>query len=53
MVNFGHQRLAIIDINELANQPMTDINNEIIVTFNGEIFNHAELRSELESKYDF
>ena len=46
-VHFGHQRLSIIDLNENANQPM--LNNGYSVVFNGEIYNHRELRVELEA----
>lgn len=42
----AHTRLSIIDI-ENGKQPMADINREFIVSFNGEIYNHIELRSKL------
>ena len=38
---FGHTRLAIIDLNEEANQPM--IFDDIVLVFNGEIYNYKEL----------
>ncbi len=38
---FGHTRLAIIDVNEEANQPM--IFDDIVLVFNGEIYNYKEL----------
>ena len=38
---FGHTRLAIIDLNEEANQPM--IFDDILLVFNGEIYNYKEL----------
>jgi asparagine synthase (glutamine-hydrolysing) len=44
-----HQRLAIIDINH-GQQPMEDKEGSISIVFNGEIFNHNELRSELQDK---
>ena len=46
---FGHQRLAIIDIADGA-QPLWNERGTICVTFNGEIYNHVELRMVLESK---
>jgi asparagine synthase (glutamine-hydrolysing) len=49
----GHRRLSIIDLSEKANQPMTDSQQVIHVTFNGEIYNHAELRTELEKEFQF
>ncbi|MDY0193921.1 MAG: asparagine synthetase B, partial [Aliarcobacter butzleri] len=38
---FGHTRLAIIDLDEEANQPM--IFDDILLVFNGEIYNYKEL----------
>ena len=46
---FGHHRLAIIDLDERAKQPMRSRNNRYSLTFNGEIYNYLELRSELEA----
>lgn len=47
-VGFGFRRLAIIDLADTANQPMTNEDGTIWVVFNGEIYNHAEIRTELE-----
>ena len=44
----AHRRLAIVDLVSGA-QPMTDASGRLWVTFNGEIYNHAELRAELEA----
>lgn len=41
----GHRRLAIVDL-KLGNQPMVD--NNLAITFNGEIYNHTELRDQLK-----
>jgi asparagine synthase (glutamine-hydrolysing) len=46
-VFFGHRRLSILDI-AAGSQPMTTIDDQLVITFNGEIYNHAELRKELE-----
>lgn len=46
-VGFSHRRLSIIDLGETASQPMSDSDGDIWVTYNGEIYNHAELRREL------
>ena len=46
-VGFAHRRLSIIDLSELADQPMTTSDGALTVVFNGEIYNHAELRREL------
>ena len=48
-VGFGHRRLSIIDLSTDANQPMVDVTNRAVVVFNGEIYNHRELRATLES----
>src|SRR3989338_1598542 len=45
----GQTRLAIVDANNSdANQPME--NERYVITFNGEVFNHKELRAELEKR---
>jgi asparagine synthase (glutamine-hydrolysing) len=46
-VFLGHRRLAILDI-EGGHQPMWNEDNRVGVVFNGEIYNHSELRRELE-----
>jgi asparagine synthase (glutamine-hydrolysing) len=45
----GHRRLAVIDVAHGA-QPMWDAERELAVVFNGEIYNHVELRAELEAR---
>ena len=47
-VGFAHRRLSIIDLSASASQPMHDAFGELSIVFNGEIYNHAELRQELE-----
>lgn len=47
---FGHRRLAIIDLSPAAHQPMTDRKRKFWITYNGEIYNYRELRSELEKQ---
>jgi asparagine synthase (glutamine-hydrolysing) len=46
----GHRRLSIIDLSEKASQPMSNHNESVIVVYNGEIYNHQEIRCELEKK---
>ena len=43
-------RLKIIDLSDNANQPMQSVNGESVLVFNGEIYNHHELRMLLEKK---
>jgi asparagine synthase (glutamine-hydrolysing) len=47
-LGLGHRRLAIIDLSEKAAQPMSNEDSSLWVVFNGEIYNHAEIRAELE-----
>jgi asparagine synthase (glutamine-hydrolysing) len=47
-VGLGHRRLSIIDLSTTAAQPMSNEDGSLWVVFNGEIYNHAEIRSELE-----
>jgi asparagine synthase (glutamine-hydrolysing) len=47
-VALGHRRLKIIDLSEKGDQPMTDPELRLTIAFNGCIYNHRELRRELE-----
>jgi len=47
-VGLGHRRLSIIDLSDTAAQPMCNEDGSLWVIFNGEIYNHAEIRAELE-----
>lgn len=46
----GHVRLSILDLTERGNQPMWDDTKRFCITYNGEIYNYKELRSDLEAK---
>lgn len=49
LVTLGHARLAILDLSEAGAQPMADEATGNVLIFNGEIYNHLELRHELEA----
>jgi asparagine synthase (glutamine-hydrolysing) len=46
----AHRRLAVIDLSSRGAQPMVDSELGLVAVFNGCIYNHAELRSQLESR---
>ena len=47
-VGLGSRRLAIIDLSDEGRQPMFSSIGELVIVFNGEIYNHRELRASLE-----
>ena len=44
----GHRRLSIIDLSNVAGQPMANEDGRVLIVFNGEIYNFGDLRPELE-----
>lgn len=48
-VGFGFRRLSILDLSPAGHQPMTTPDGQITLVFNGEIYNYAELRAELQA----
>ncbi|WP_455210890.1 N-acetylglutaminylglutamine amidotransferase [Kaarinaea lacus] len=50
----GHRRLSIIDLSERSNQPIVDERLNLVIVFNGTIYNYPQLREELVQKgYEF
>jgi asparagine synthase (glutamine-hydrolysing) len=45
---FGHRRLAVVDLSPAGHQPMLSACSRYVIVFNGEIYNHQELRRQLE-----
>lgn len=46
---FAHRRLSVIDLSTAGNQPMHSEHGQYVIVFNGEVYNHAEMRQELIS----
>jgi asparagine synthase (glutamine-hydrolysing) len=50
-IAFGHRRLAIIDLTPTGLQPMTSADGRIVITYNGELYNRAEMAAELDKSW--
>ncbi|MFH1644747.1 MAG: asparagine synthase (glutamine-hydrolyzing) [bacterium] len=48
-IGLTHSRLSIVDLSKFGQQPMIDKEKTVVISFNGEIYNHLNLRSELEN----
>ena len=52
-VAFGHVRLSILDLSVNGHQPMISEDGRFILVFNGEIYNHWDIREKIKDKYSF
>src|ERR1043165_342050 len=48
-VGLGHRRLAIIDLSPAGRQPMAHETADLVITYNGEVYNFQELQVELQA----
>lgn len=48
-IALAHRRLAILDLSEAGHQPMSSADDRLVLVFNGEIYNHAELRRDINA----
>lgn len=48
-IAFGHRRLSIVDLSPNGHQPMASADGRFVITYNGEIYNHVEIRAQLEA----
>lgn len=49
-IALGHRRLAIVDLSKAGHQPMQSDSGRYVFVFNGEIYNHATMRAEIEAR---
>lgn len=49
-IALGHRRLSILDLSSAGHQPMVSMSGRFVLVFNGEIYNHLDIRTDLESR---
>ncbi|MFS2015437.1 asparagine synthase (glutamine-hydrolyzing) [Massilia sp. CT11-108] len=49
-IGLAHRRLSILDLSPAGHQPMASASSRYVIAFNGEIYNHLDIRAELEQK---
>ena len=50
-VALAHRRLAVIDLSAAGHQPMFSFSGRYVIVFNGEIYNHAEIRKQIDARF--
>jgi asparagine synthase (glutamine-hydrolysing) len=49
-IGFAHRRLAIVDLSPMGHQPMASNDDRYVLAYNGEVYNHLEMRTQLEAE---
>jgi len=49
-VGLGHRRLSVLDLSRTGHQPMLSASGRFVISFNGEIYNHIELKKQLSAE---
>ena len=52
-VGLGFVRLSILDLSESGHQPMFSHDRNLVIIFNGEVYNYIEIRNELKNDFEF
>src|SRR5688500_20165790 len=50
-IGFAHRRLSIVDLSPAGHQPMQSADGRFTLSYNGEIYNHAEIRREIDAGF--
>ena len=52
-IGFAHSRLSILDLSSNGHQPMLSPDEDFIIIFNGEIYNHLDIRKQLKGNHNY